>query len=236
MKHRSLVIVNLAAIALTLFAPRTLAVIIGTTQHFSGFSSDNRNYLHLESYREPSTSVPQAQIQIIDIYQNSCVKNGCLHSQNSRDAINQTQKETAESLYQKTWVLRQTHYLNNLRSGTRLPLAARKVNPNKTETFTFRLPNRKLITVNVQQNYIPSTLYGGTSDVDKASLQLEINSNQKTLTLGSLYDYRDAILKYEIREARLAPDGKSIVLLINANKQSVSGIVKTTLVQSFPVF
>ena len=97
---------TLVASLMFLGAIEAFAAIQGALQHFSGFSGNSRHYLHLESYREPGTSLPQAQVQIIDIPENGCVRNGCLHSQNTLEELNKTQQSTAEALYQKVWVLR----------------------------------------------------------------------------------------------------------------------------------
>lgn len=227
---------TLVASLIFLGAVEAFAAIQGALQHFSGFSGNSRHYLHLESYREPGTSLPQAQVQIINIAENGCVSNGCLESQNTLEELNQTQKSTAEALYQKVWVLRGSLGLNNLRAGTRLTITSRKVNPDNSETITFTIPGQKQPTqVILRQEYIPSTLRGGNSDVDRASMELEINSNYSRLTLGDLLNYRDTVIRYSIREVRLSPNYQNLVLLIDMNQQSVSGVVRKTLVQGFPV-
>jgi hypothetical protein len=89
--------------------------------------------------------------------------------------------------------------------------------------------------IRLQQKYIPSILSGGSSDVDRAAMQLVINYNNRRLTLGDLNNYRDVVTKYSIREVRLSPNGDNVVVLIDMTQPTYEGVLQTTFVQSFPI-
>jgi hypothetical protein len=66
-------------------------------------------------------------------------------------------------------------------------------------------------------------------------MQLVINYKFRKLSLGDLENYREAVQKYSIREVRLSPDRRNVVVLIDMTKPTYEGVVQTTLVQSFPI-
>ena len=77
MKHVTLVSLSVVAIALVC-SSEGLATVFRANRRLSGFSPDSRYYVYLESFQNPVTEVPTAKIQIIEVANNSCVRNGCL--------------------------------------------------------------------------------------------------------------------------------------------------------------
>jgi hypothetical protein len=78
-------------------------------------------------------------------------------------------------------------------------------------------------------------LPGGSIGVERASMRLVINYDYRQLTLGDLNNYRDAVKKYSIREVRLSPNRRNVVVLIDRTETTYEGVLQTTFVQSFPI-
>jgi hypothetical protein len=90
--------------------------------------------------------------------------------------------------------------------------------------------------IRLEQKYIPSILSPrGSSDIERASMRLVINSKIGKMTIGDLNNYREAVKKYSIREVRLSPDGRKGVVLIDMTQPTYEGVLQTTFVQSFPI-
>ncbi|HBE16509.1 MAG TPA: hypothetical protein DEG17_03240 [Cyanobacteria bacterium UBA11149] len=227
-----------------LFNPEGLATAIKASHRMSGFSEDNRHYIYLESSRNPVTEIPTAQIQIIDIENNACVRDGCLETEYDRKAYSTTNRAAEDDLLNKTSTLRHDLRLNRLKVGIQLPIIERKINRDypprsgitRSETVSFRVkePTKPLF-IRLDQKYIPSALSGGFSGAARTSMRLVINYNYYQLTLGDLNYYRDAVTNYAIREVRLSPNRDNIVVLIDMSHQMEEGILDTTFVQSFPL-
>ncbi|MBE9128961.1 MULTISPECIES: DUF2259 domain-containing protein [unclassified Coleofasciculus] len=211
-----------------------LATVLKASQRMAGFSTDSRHYIYLESSRNPVTDVPTAQIQIINVANSSCVRNGCLETEYDRSAYNLSNQAAENDLLEKTLMLRQRLELNRLKVGIQLPVISRQRTPNETETVNFRLNKQtEPLQIRLEQRYIPSVLSGGSSPVDRAAMRLIINYNYRQLTLGNLNNYRDAVRNYSIREVRLSPNQRNAVVLIDMTQPSEEGVLQTTLVQSF---
>ena len=236
MKGLSVFSLTFAAIATIFISSDAFAEIFKTSHRLSGFSTDSRHYIYLESYRNPITEAPQAQLQIVNAPTNSCVEYGCIETENPQESSNPTTKAAETELLKKTAVIRYKLKLNRPAAGRRLPALSRVTNPDGSEVYTFLVKNRKdPLQVLMRQKYIPSVAYGGNADTDRAALQLEIIYNNRRRTLSSLNTYRDNTMKYALREVRLAPNGRSAVILMNTIEPAEQGAVQTTLVQSFPL-
>ncbi|NEO33420.1 MAG: DUF2259 domain-containing protein [Symploca sp. SIO3C6] len=236
MKHFSLFSLLFTASALVCFNSQGLASIIQSTSRLAGFSVDSSHYIYLESARHPTTQVPTAKIQIINLETNSCVRNGCLQTDYDNSSSNLTNKNAEDDLINKTIRIIRELRLNQLKVGIRLPMIARSVDPDGIEKFKFFIDHQtKPIEISLEQKYIPSILSGGTSDIDRASMQLVINYNYRKLTLGKLEQYRDAVRKYAIKEVRLSPNRRYVVVLIDLYQATYNASLKTTLVQTFPL-
>jgi hypothetical protein len=66
-------------------------------------------------------------------------------------------------------------------------------------------------------------------------MRLVINYNNRRLTIGDLNNYRDAVKKYSIREVRLSPNKRYVVVLMDMTQPTYEGVLQTTFVQSFPL-
>jgi len=236
MKRFSLFSILFLASAFLLLDSQVWATVLQMSRRLSGFSLDSNHYIYLESAQNPVTKVPTAKIQILNVDTNSCVSNGCLETDYDRSAANLSAKDAEDNLLSQTTQIRQNLGLNQLKLGRRLPNIYRSVEPEGTEIKKFLVSTQtEPLQIRLEQNYIPSVLSGGTSDVDRASMRLVINYNYRQLTLGKLNNYREAVRKYSIREVRLSPDGNSAVVLINANEATYNADLQTTLVYSFPL-
>lgn len=274
------------AIALLFFDFEGLATVFKTSKKLSGFSPDSRYYIYLESSRNSVTDVPTAQIQIIDVATNSCVKNGCLKTDYDNSSSNLSTQAAENDLLNKTLELRHTLKLTQLKVGIQLPIISHPTGternsptglhptplrgagkggqlpsqrtreplpplipassslgqggfesnkPDKTESVEVRLNNQPL-QIRLEQKYIPSAFSArGFGDVERASMRLMINYNSRKLTLGNLNNYREAVKNYAIREVRLSPNGRNVVVLINETQPTYEGVLETTFVQSFPI-
>lgn len=235
MKRFSLVALSCVAIALFL-GSEGLAEVFRANRRLSGFSPDSRHYVYLESFQNSVTEVPTAKIQIIDVKTNSCVRNGCLKTEYDDSASNLTTKAAGDDLLKKTSQLRYDLELTLLKLGIRLPMIARQQNPDGSETYKFLINDpKKPLEIRLEQKYIPAVNPGGNFGTERASMRLVANYNYRQLTLGDLDNYRDAVQKYSIREVRLSPNRRNVVVLIDVTQPTYEGVVHTTLVQGFPI-
>lgn len=234
MKNLSLLSLPIAASIILSLSYEGLATIFKASHRLAGFSIDSRHYIYLETARNPVTEVPTAEIQIINVTTNSCVRNGCLKTEYERSAYSLSNQAAEDDLLNRTVTIRQNLGLTRLKVGIQIPVISRTNNPDGSETVTFRLPNQTdSLKITLEQKIIPSVLSGGSAQVDKAAMRLLINHNYRRLTLGNLNNYREAVNKYAIREVRLSPDQEYAVVLIDTIQPSEEGMLQTTLVQSF---
>jgi predicted secreted protein len=219
-----------------LFDLQGLAAVFKASRRLSGFSPDSRYYIYLESSRNPVTEVPTAQIQIIDVEKNSCISDGCQKTEYDRSSSNISNQAAENDLLTKTSPLRQALKLNQLKVGIPLPIVARSISPARTEAVQVRLDKQKQpIQISLQQRYRSLVSPGGDVTTEQSSMRLLIDYNYRRLTLGDLSNYRDAVKKYSIREVRLSPNGRNIVVLIDQTQATYEGVLQTTVVQSFPL-
>jgi predicted secreted protein len=235
MKRFSFVSLSVVAIALVL-SSEALAAALRASRRMSGFSPDSRYYVYLESFQNPVTEVPTAKIQIVDVATSSCLRNGCLKTDYDNSASNLTTKAAGDDLLKKTAQLRYDLQLTLLKVGIRLPMIYRKPNPDGSETYKFLVNDPKQpVQITLQQKYIPAVEAGGSFGTERASMQLVVNYKYRQLTVGDLNNYREAVQKYSIREVRLSPNRRNVVVLIDMTQPTYEGVVHTTVVQSFPI-
>lgn len=228
--------VSFAAFTLCLLNSEGLATIFKTSRRLSGFSTDSRHYIYLESSRNSVTEVPTAQIQIVDVVTNACVKDGCIKTEYDRSSSNLSNQAAEDDLLKKTLLLRQSLNLTQLKVGLQLPIISRSIKPDKSEIVQVPLNNQKQpLQIRLKQKYMSPVSAGGYLGVERAAMSLVITYNYRQLTLGDLNNYREAVQKYSIREVRLSPNRKNVVVLIDMNQPTYEGLLQTTLVQSFPL-
>jgi predicted secreted protein len=194
----------------------------------AGFSSNGNYYLYLESSRDTGAGIPKSTLQVIDLSSSTCVENGCVETRYGESDADLNLAEVEQDLLRRTWRLRQELSLTPPSEGTALPILSRSRTPDGSETVTVRLPNSdQPLQLGLRQQRVA----GGTTDKERAAMQLEVIHNGQRRSLDSLDNYRDWVLEYSIREVRQAPDGKSIAILITATKPTFEGTLATTLVQ-----
>jgi predicted secreted protein len=222
------VLLGLAVGAIALIASSGLANVFKSNQRMSGFSADGRHYIYLEDARDTGAGILTARLQIVDLASSTCVQNGCLVTHNSE---RQPNKETADSLLRQTWKLRKSLGLTPPTAGTPLSTISQAIAANKTEIWNVRLNNSgSTVKLRLQQN-----LAQGTAGIGRAAISLEMTQNNRKRSLGSLNNFRDGVEGYSIREVRLSPNGRNLVVLLNKIEPTFEGVLETTLVQGFPL-
>ncbi|MBW4651308.1 MAG: DUF2259 domain-containing protein [Kastovskya adunca ATA6-11-RM4] len=234
MKHFKKLSILFATSTLLFFSAQALAAIFKTSHQQSGFSADSRHYLYLETTRDPVSEVPQAFLQIVNLPSNSCVTNGCIRT--GVEPTSPTTTAAAKELLDRTATLRQRLNLRNLKQGSKLPVLKRTRDDRGVETYTFRLNDAgQTLDVRMFQEHIPSVVYGGDGNIDRAALGLEVNYNYRKRTLSYLNNYREGIIRYNLREVRLSPNKQNVVIVMNVIKPASLGAMQATFVQSFPL-
>jgi predicted secreted protein len=227
----------LSAIAFLFLDSQVLATVFKASRRLSGFSTDSSHYIYLESSRNIVTEVPLAQIQILNVKTNSCEPNGCLKTDYDNSSSNLSNHAAEDDLLKKTFSLRQNFGLNRLKVGTSLPIISHASKADRSQTIQVRLPSQKEpLQIRLEQKYIPSILSPrGSSDIERASMRLVISNKNHQLTIGNLNNYREAVKNYSIREVRLSPNGRNVVVLIDMTQPSYEGVLQSTFVQGFPL-
>lgn len=235
-KRFSVLSLSLTAGVILFVSTQALSEVYKTSRRLSGFSTDSRHYIYLESYRNSANDIPQAQIQIINTMTNSCVENGCLATENSELAPGLTTQTAEAELLKKTATMRYNLKLGRPAQGRRLSPLSRKTIPGNAELYTFQVNDpKKPLRILIQQKYTPSVAYGGDTDLDRAALRLEVTYDYRKRTLSTLNRTRESAMKYTLREVRLAPNGKYAVILFNVLRPAEEGALQGTMVQSFPL-
>lgn len=240
MKRFLSVPLSLSSIAFLLFVCfdyQSLATIFKTSRRLSGFSTDSSHYIYLESSRNSVTEVPLAQIQILNVKTNSCEPKGCIKTDYDNSFSHLSNQAAEDSLLKKTLSIRQSVGLTRLKVGNLLPIISRTSKADKSQTVQVRLPNQKeALQIRLEQKYIPSSLSPrGSSDLERASMRLVINNKNRQLTIGDLNNYREVVKNYSIREVRLSPNGRNVVVLIDMTQPTYEGTLQSTFVQGFPI-
>lgn len=204
-----------------------------TSERMAGFSADGDYFIYLESSRDTGAGIPKSTLQVVDLPSNNCLKNACLKTRYGESDSNLSLEVAENSLLGQTWSLRQDLQLTSPAAGKRLPVLSRSRTTDGTETMTVRLANNQPLQLRLQQKRILATDDGQEFTKDRAAMQIEVNYNGQRRSLGSLDQLRDYVLDYSIREVKLSPDGKSVVVLVTAMEPTFEGTLATTVVQGF---
>jgi predicted secreted protein len=221
----SLGIVASAAIAL---APEALANTWRAAHRMSGFSPDSNYYVYLESSRNTGSGIPSAELQIVQVTANSCIKNGCIETKYGESDSNKSTKMAEDDLLKKTWNTRQSLNLTPPQSGTKLNIISRTAGGNGSETIAVKVKAAKSLQIRLEQKQ-----KNASSGKESAAMRLVVNYNGRQRVLGSLNNFQDWVLSYSIREVRLSPNGRNIVVLVERTERTFEGVLKTTFVQGF---
>lgn len=225
-----------------LFSSVTLAQsepqILKTQARLAAFSADSKHYIYLESYQQPITEIPKAYLQIFQVDKNVCVPKGCVSTDLGDDFAGKNLKVAEDNLLNQTEELRDELDLSRyLKTGISLPIiSAKNIDKKGLDRVIVKLNEKgDNLILFLQQRQIKSIVQNGRSDISRSSMRLIAFFNYRRLTLGSLYDFKEGVSKFNIREVYLSPDRQKIVVLLNMMRPTAEGEVQTTLVQSFPL-
>jgi predicted secreted protein len=221
----SLGIVASAAIAL---APEALANTWRAAHRMSGFSANSNYYVYLESSRDTGAGIPKAELQIVQIPTNSCVKNGCIETKYGESDSNKSTKMAEDDLLKKTWNNRQSLSLTPPQAGTKLNIISRTPGANGSETIAVKVNSAKPLQIRLEQQQ-----KNASAGKESAAMRLVINYNGQQRVIGSLNNFQDWVFSYSIREVRLSPNGRNVVVLVERTERTFEGVLKTTFVQGF---
>jgi predicted secreted protein len=199
----------------------------------AGFSADGDYFIYLESSRDTGAGIPKSTMQVVALDSNTCVKNGCLKTRYGEPDSDLSLEAAEDSLLKQTWNIRQDLQLTPPAAGDSLPVLSRSRTADGTETMTVRLANHQPLQLRLQQKRIPATQTGQEFTKDRAAMQIEVNYDGQRRSLGSLDQFRDWVLDYSIRDVKLSPDGKHVVVLVTAMQPTFEGTLGTTVVQGF---
>ncbi len=226
-----------------LFSSVTLAQsepqILKTQERLAAFSADSKHYIYLESYQQPLTEIPKAYLQIFQVDKNVCVPKGCTTTDLGDDFAGKNNKLAEDNLLNQTEELREELDLSRyLKTGINLPIISdQNIDKKGLDRVIVKLNEKgENLILFLQQRQIKSIVQNnGRADISRSSMRLIAFFNYRRLTLGSLYDFKEGVSKFNIREVYLSPDRQKIVVLLNMMRPTAEGEVQTTLVQSFPL-
>lgn len=204
-----------------------------STPRMAGFSADGQHYIYVESSRDTGAGVPKSTIQVVNVSENSCAKDGCLETHYSEVDGDLAIADTEKEVLQKTWKVRQELKLTPPVAGKLLPVVTRSRSADGSELVRAQLDADQVLQVRLRQKQIAPTSPGEQSQPIRAAMQLDVTYNGQTRSLDSIDNFRDWVLGYSIREVRLSPDGKRVAVLITATRPTFEGTLGTTLVRGF---
>ncbi|MBL1177118.1 MAG: DUF2259 domain-containing protein [Pantanalinema sp. GBBB05] len=199
----------------------------------AGFSTDGDYFIYLESSRDTGAGIPKSTMQLVALDSNACIQGGCLKTRYSESDSALSLKVAEDSLLEQTWSIRQNLQLTPPAGGDSLPVLSRSRTADGTETMTVRLANQQPLQLRLQQKRIPAQQIGQEFTKDRAAMQIAVSYDGQRRSLGSLNEFRDWVLDYSIREVKLSPDGKHVVVLVTAMEPAFEGTLATTIVQGF---
>ncbi|WP_432811330.1 DUF2259 domain-containing protein [Pantanalinema sp. GBBB05] len=204
-----------------------------TSERMAGFSTDGDYFIYLESSRDTGAGIPKSTMQLVALDSNACIQGGCLKTRYSESDSALSLKVAEDSLLEQTWSIRQNLQLTPPAGGDSLPVLSRSRTADGTETMTVRLANQQPLQLRLQQKRIPAQQIGQEFTKDRAAMQIAVSYDGQRRSLGSLNEFRDWVLDYSIREVKLSPDGKHVVVLVTAMEPAFEGTLATTIVQGF---
>ncbi|MEG3975463.1 DUF2259 domain-containing protein [Microcoleus sp. herbarium8] len=228
MKILPLISLGIIASAAIAVAPEAWANTWRAAHRMSGFSADSNYYLYLESSRDTGAGIPKAELQIIRVAANSCIKNGCIETKYGEPDSNKSTNMAENDLLKKSWNNRQTLKLTPPQAGTKLNIISRTPGANGSQTVAVKVNRSKLLQIRLEQRKKNASV-----GKESAAMRLVINHNGRQRVLGTLNNFQDWVLSYSIREVRLSPNGRSVVVLVDKTERTFEGVLKTTFVQGF---
>ena len=228
MKILPLISLGILASAAIAVAPEALASTWRAAHRMSGFSADSNYYLYLESSRDTGAGIPKAKLQIVQVAANSCIKNGCIQTQYGEPDSNKSTKMAEDDLLKKSWNSRETLKLTPPQGGTKLNIISRTPGANGSETVAVKVNTAKPLQIRLEQRQ-----KNASAGKESAAMRLVINHNGRQRVLGSLNNFQDWVFSFSIREVRLSPNGRNVVVLVDKTERTFEGVLKTTVVQGF---
>jgi predicted secreted protein len=215
---------NRVRIALVIFALTAHAAFAGDVATFVnlGFSSDSSIFMFAQYGIDGETSHPYAELYTVDVPENSFVRGG-VHTR-SFDVEPQPGQDGRGALYTVLEQQREQvseYGVDHLQQGRLIYLLVNGEEPKSEISFRdFNTGNR--FHVNLKQ-----TAQGEGEDA-RASFHIQLSVNLadggvEAHTVGRPGYQREGVLNYVIREIILAPDGRSLVFVVEKTEQAEEG-------------
>lgn len=210
----------------------TTSVTQQANQTLNGFSIDSRHFIYLESWRDTGAGIPQATLQIINLTENTCVKQGCLQTNYGETDANLSLQTAEDHLLQQTQALRQTLNLTQPIAGTRLPILSKSRTPDGFETMTIQLNNGQPLQIRLKQTKETAQLTEKTDEKDRTAIELTAIYQGKKYLISDPHQWHDWTVNFSLREVQQSPDGKQLAVLLTAEKRAFEGTLGKTAIQS----
>ncbi len=198
----------------------------------SGFSSDGRYYLHLESSRDTGAGIPKSSVQLVEIATSRCVVGGCLATQFGEGQASWSLARTELAILQQIWLVRQATGLEIAQAGTSLPSLSRSEDPQGSERLSFRLPGQEPPAELRLWSLERSNARPSASLEEPIEMVLELrHSGQKNGR--QTIQFQTTARRVSMREVQLSPTGDRLVVLLTTTQETFEGFLSTTLIHGF---
>ncbi|MDR3191636.1 MAG: DUF2259 domain-containing protein [Treponema sp.] len=193
-----------------------------------GFSSDGGTYMFAQYGVRSGTLTPWADVFVVDVAKNEFVSGGKISYSHDRPVSAGTDGSGAfYRLISRNTAIADRHGINFLRQGIPLYIALDTDSGSpQGESIEFRNFERSL---SYKARLVPSTEGSGSGLKSSFYISLEeINASgrRKTYTVGNPGIKRPLIVTYKMKKVIVAPEGNSIIFVIEMRKQ-VSGGYET---------
>jgi predicted secreted protein len=190
-----------------------------------GFSPDGRTYMFAQYGVRSGTLKPWADMFVVDVAKNEFVSGGKISYTHDTPVSAGTDGSGAfYRLVSRNTAIADRHGVNFLRQGIPLYIAldADSGSP-QGESIDFRNFERNL---SYKARLVPSTEGSGSGLKTSFYIRLEetnASGGQKTYTVGNPGIKRPLIATYKIKKVIVAPEGNSIIFVIEMRKQVAGG-------------
>jgi predicted secreted protein len=190
-----------------------------------GFSPDGRTYMFAQYGVQSGTLKPWADMFIVDVAKNEFVSGGRISYTHDTPVSAGTDGSAAfYRLISRNTAVADRYGVNFLRPGIPLYIALDTNSGSpQGESIEFRNFERSL---SYKARLAPSTEGSGNSLKSSFYINLEETSasgGRKTYTVGNPGIKRPLIATYKMKKVIVAPEGNSIIFVIEMRKQAASG-------------
>lgn len=187
-----------------------------------GFSEDSSTFMFAQYGIDGESSNPYADLFTVDVPDNSFVTDGVVsESFDVRPEAGQNGRGALFAVLEEQRELVSTHGIDHLRQGRLIYLLVNGEEPRAEISFRdFNTGNR--FEVKLEQNA------EGEGEEASAAFHIQLSvyladGDVKAHTVGRPGYQRDGVLQYVIRKIILAPDGRSLVFVIEKTEQAEDG-------------